>query len=166
MGLVFQIVDFKDIEEEQINKVLDKDGNPVLDKDGKEKEEKKVIKIKQAFPVNKLDIPYLSPYFDYEQYEELKKALASRLGIELRTMVGYGGDIKWSDLKEEQQGLNLLLNRAGYEGSFTEEQCGSLEMPLRTLSQNIENLYIRKQAEILSDLFKTTKASGKSLKFC
>lgn len=163
MGLVFKLLEVEPVEQE-----IEVTENEIKNIDGKDTtiEVTKTKKIKVKLEVNKLLLPYQSPYLDYEHYDELKKQLASRLGIDLKTMAGYGGQNKWNAANLKDTPLIPLLSKLGYEHEYTPEQCKEMSIHVRSLGANIEDLYIRKQTELLAEMMKIAGDNNKVLKLC
>ena len=60
----------------------------------------------------------------YSSFDRWREKLASLAGINLRSMEGFGGEVKWESLKPDA--LHILLNHSDCDGDIEWKDCGPL----------------------------------------
>jgi hypothetical protein len=91
--------------------------------------------------------------------------LAKEVGIDLDSMEGFGGSVKWSTLPKDP--IHFLLNHSDCDGHITAKRCAKIAPRLLELvAKWPDDIYDKTQALLLAEGMKACAQKGKPLEFC
>jgi hypothetical protein len=67
----------------------------------------------------------------YSSFNEWRVAIAKTIGIDLKSMEGFGGEIPWQSLPADN--LHILLYHSDCDGSISAKDCGPLAARLEEI---------------------------------
>jgi hypothetical protein len=105
--------------------------------------------------------------WSYSGFNRFRELVASKAGISLDSMVGFGGQMAWEDLAGEA--LLPLLNHSDCDGELTPEECKTVAPRLRELAPQLKDRsynYDECHALLLADMMDFAAKVGKPLIFC
>ncbi len=77
-----------------------------------------------------LDFNYGTSHWSYGGFGRFRIRLAEEIGIDLNSMVGFGGDVPWTTVKDD---IKPLLNHSDCDGRLTVKRCSRVAPRLREL---------------------------------
>ena len=84
--------------------------------------------------------------WSYSSFGNFRRRLAKEIGIDLDNMVGFGGKIKWNNIKDP---IKDLLNHSDCDGHLTPTQCKKIAPRLIELVSKWEDIDFDKEAALL-----------------
>lgn len=67
-----------------------------------------------------LDFSHCDARWGYVGFNLFRSKLAREVGIDLKAMVGFGGDTEWKTVKDD---IKIFLNHSDCDGHLTPKQC-------------------------------------------
>lgn len=102
--------------------------------------------------------------WSYSGFHRFRQIIASLSGIDLDSMIGFGGDKEWPHSAAVP--MVHLLHHSDCDGELTWEQCAAVAMELRDLLPRIEDAWDRVAAGKLADMMDFAARERAFLVFC
>lgn len=104
--------------------------------------------------------------WSYGGFNNFRRRLANSIGLNLDAMVGFGGDIPWSAVKDD---IKWFLNHSDCEGSIGPSRCAKIAPRIRAIvKQWPDEVYDHDKScalKLAKDMERLGK-EGKRLNFC
>jgi hypothetical protein len=110
-----------------------------------------------------IDFNLTEAQWSYSGFNNFRRRLANKIGIELNNMDGFGGKISWDTIDDT---IKPLLNHSDCDGELSPKDCKKVEPRLRKLVKDWDDDdYDKIQALLLADGMKVSYTKNIPLKF-
>lgn len=92
-----------------------------------------------------LDTSHNAWHGPYSSFNSWREEIAKLFNISLRDMYGFGGDIQWEAIEEND--IHLLLNHSDCDGELSWEECKLIADALTSILDKIEDKWVKSKAE-------------------
>jgi hypothetical protein len=110
-----------------------------------------------------IDFSHCNAQWSYGGFHSFRTRLASEIGMDLRSMEGFGGDKKFSDFKDD---IIPLLNHSDCDGELSPEECKKVAPRLRELVKDWPDGYDKRRALELAEGMELAVSKNEHLQFC
>ena len=80
----------------------------------------------------------------YSSFNLWREEIAKLFNVDLRSMYGFGGEIRWETL--ESNSIHILLNHSDCDGEIRWEECRLVADALKSVLDKIENKWVKDKA--------------------
>lgn len=102
----------------------------------------------------------------YSTFNTFRRAIAQASGIDLDSMIGFGGDTPWP---EPPRPIDALLNHSDCDGEILAADCGPLADALEQLAPSVEfgedDEFLRAQLTSMIAGLRAAAAAGENVEF-
>lgn len=100
--------------------------------------------------------------WSYSGFNVFRQRLAAQIGLSLKKMWGFGGEVPWDFIVDP---IAPLLNHSDCEGHLTPEQCYEVGPRLRAMLETWPLDYDRSEGMALAAAMDAAAMAGKNLEF-
>lgn len=119
------------------------------------------------FRVSSVEIPWEEcPHWTYSGFNSFREKLAEMIGMDLRSMVGFGGLDKWDEFMDEP--ICPFLNHSDCDGILTPDECKRVAPQLKELLEKLddEDEWNKEQGGMLVNIMEIAAKEDRPLVFC